>query len=141
MNTAAGNHKISIPGMIYISHAGSIPYKLRRIMNEESGLNKKKQAAIEVVQECFWGDYLVTPQDILERLEKKDAAFGRFLFSKIIENSRHPSKHLKALFPMEDLLPMLDRYLSMSGGKKRVRLVAANITGDHSLVPELQWKR
>ena len=62
MNTAAGNHKISIPGMIYISHAGGMPYKLRRIMNEESGLNKKKQAAIEVVRECFWGDYLSRDQ-------------------------------------------------------------------------------
>ncbi len=103
-------------------------------------MDHKLHSATQVVQECFWDDHLITPQDILEKLEKKDAAFGRFLFSKIIENSRHPSKHLKALFPMEDMLPMLDRYLSMTGGRKRVRLVAANITGDHSLVPELQWK-
>ena len=27
----------------------------------------------------------------------------------------------------------------MSGGKKRVRLVGANLTGRYDLVPELQW--
>ncbi len=104
-------------------------------------MNDKQQSAAQVVRECFWGDYLITPEEILERLESRDSGFERFLFSKIMEQSSFPSKHLKALFSKEDLDPLLDRYLSMSGGKKRVRLVAANISGDHSLVPELQWRR
>lgn len=104
-------------------------------------VHEKLQSATEVIQECFWGDYLLTPQDILDKLEKKDPGFQRFLFSKIIENSRYPSKHLKILFPMQDLLPLLDRYMQASGSKDRVRIVAANIIGDYSLVPEHTWQR
>lgn len=98
------------------------------------------QTAERIARECFWGDYNLSAQDILDGLERKDAGFNRFLFSKIIENSRFPSKDLEALFERKDLLPMLERYLSVSGARQRIRLVAANITGDFSLVPELQWR-
>jgi hypothetical protein len=94
-----------------------------------------------VMAECFWGDYLLSAEDILARLDRGEPGFDRFLFSKIIENSRQPSRHLPVLFPPETLQGMLARYLQMSGGKKRVRLVAANLTGRHDLVPELQWQR
>lgn len=104
-------------------------------------MDNKLNSATQVLNECFWGDYRLSPGDILERLEQNDPGFSRFLFSKIIENSRHPSLHLSILFPEKELLEMLDRYLEMSKGKQRVRLVAANITGNHDLVPELQWKR
>lgn len=104
-------------------------------------MDSKTQTAIKVHQECFWGDYRLAPDDILDRLSQNNPDFNRFLFSKIIENSSFPSKHLTALFPRKELLKMLERYLKISNGKQRVRLVAANITGNHDLVPELQWKR
>ena len=104
-------------------------------------MDRKFRAASQVVEECFWGDYKLSAHDILDRLESKDGAFGRFLFSTINENSRFPSKHLTALFDQKDLLPMLERYLSASGSKRRIRLVAANITSDYDLVREYQWKR
>lgn len=42
-----------------------------------------------VLQECFWGDYHLSAQEILDRLDGNESGFDRFLFSKIIENSRH----------------------------------------------------
>lgn len=104
-------------------------------------MDRTLQSATQVVRECFWGDYTLSPRDILARLKSNDPGFNHFLFSKIIENSRYPSKHLSILFPEKELHELLDRYLEMSGGKQRVRLVAANITGNHDLVPELKWKR
>ncbi|WP_045214435.1 hypothetical protein [Desulfonatronovibrio magnus] len=104
-------------------------------------MNSKLQSATQVVRECFWGDYILSPQDILAKLESNDPGFNYFLFSKIIENSRYPSRHLSILFPKKDLHPMLQRYLRISDNNQRVRLVAANISGNYDLVPELQWKR
>jgi hypothetical protein len=94
-----------------------------------------------VLEECFWGDYRLTPTELLERLEKQDVAFERFLFSKIVENSRYPSRHLRNLLPPERLHPLLERYLAQAGDKKRVRLVAANLTGRPELAPEYRWRR
>ena len=103
-------------------------------------MNDKLRMATQVIQECFWGDYQLSPEDILARLELGDPGFRQFLFSKIIENSRFPSRLLQGLFEKQVLAAMLDRYLVMSGDKERVRLTAANITGNYDLVPERQWQ-
>lgn len=103
-------------------------------------MDEKFAMATQVARECFWGDYRISPEDILARLEQDDPAFKQFLFSKIIENSRFPSRLLQGLFDKQALAVMLDRYLAMSGGKERVRLTAANITGKYDLVPERQWR-
>lgn len=97
--------------------------------------------ADRVIEECFWGDYNLTAAELLVRLEQDDPGFDQFLFSKIIENSRQPSRFLPLLFAPEVLQPLLSRYLQMAKNRKRVRLVAANLTGRYDLVPELQWSR
>jgi len=99
------------------------------------------ESARMIIQECFWGDYQLSAQGILDRLGKNEPSFYRFLFSKIIENSRHPSRHLRNLFPPDILQNLLDRYLEKPGEKKRLRLIAANVTGDYSQAPEYQWRR
>lgn len=94
-----------------------------------------------VMQECFWGEYHLSAQDILDRLNRKEPGFDRFLISKIIENSRHPSRHLRNLFPHSILQNLLDRYLDQAGENKRLRLIVANVTGNYSQAPEYQWRR
>lgn len=98
-------------------------------------------AAERVIKECFWGDYQLTAEEVLSRLKQHDAGFDQFLFSKIVENSRQPSRYLPLLFAPDILKVLLDRYLKITGGGKRVRLVAANLTGRYDLVPELQWPK
>ena len=68
------------------------------------------------------------------------ADFEHFLFSKIMDNSSYPSRHLQTLFAPETLHALLERYLKQAGHTKRVRLVTANLTGQYDLVPEHQWK-
>lgn len=97
--------------------------------------------ARRVVEECLWGDYLLSAEEILSRLDSGQPGFDRFIFSKILENSRKPSWYLPVLFQPEVLETLLTRYLRMAGDKKRVRLVAANLTGRYDLVPELQWQK
>ena len=94
-----------------------------------------------VIQECFWGEYHLSAQEILDRLDRNEPGFNRFLFSKIIENSRHPSRHIRNLFPPTVLEDLLERYLEQAGEKKRLRLIAANLTGNHNQAPEYQWRR
>ena len=103
--------------------------------------DRRVESARIVLKECFWGDYRLTPEEILDRLEKEDVTFERFLFSKIMENSRYPSRHLQNLLPPERLQSLLERYLAQAGNKKRVRLVAANLTGRPELAPEYRWRR
>lgn len=102
-------------------------------------MDDRRTIADKMISECFWGDYSLTANELLVRLEQHDPGFERFLFSKIIENSRQPSRYLPMLFAPEVLQSLLDRYLRMAGSRKRVRLVAANLTGRYDLVPELQW--
>ncbi len=109
----------------------------RRVKMNENRLS----TAERVVQECFWGDYRISAQEILDRLDKGDIDFERFLFSKIMDNSSYPSLHLRTLFAQETLQVLLGRYLKQAGHTKRVRLVAANLTGQYDLVPEEQWTR
>jgi hypothetical protein len=103
--------------------------------------NHRLASAETVLQECFWGDYNLSAQDLLHRLDAGDPGFERFLFSKIMENSSHPSRHLRILFAPRIMNELLQRHLTQSGDKQRVRLVAANLTGNYDLVPELQWNR
>ncbi|MCF8104037.1 MAG: hypothetical protein K9K64_01015 [Desulfohalobiaceae bacterium] len=97
-------------------------------------------SAEAVLQECFWGDYNLSAAEILNRLDRNEPGFDRFLFSKIMNNSKHPSRYLRALFPMETLKRFLEQELKRSGGNKRFRLVAANIFEQYDLVPEYQWR-
>jgi hypothetical protein len=83
----------------------------------------------------------MSAQVILDRLDKHDEDFERFVFSKIMENSIYPSRHLRTLFAPERLQTLLERYLQQAGHTKRSRLVAANLTGHYDLVPEENWAR
>ncbi len=102
---------------------------------------RRLESARIVLNECFWEDYTLTARDLLYRLDSGEPGFDRFLFSKIIENSRHPSRHLRNIFAPDHLSSLLDRYLEQAGDKKRVRLVAANLTSNYRIASEYGWKR
>lgn len=97
-------------------------------------------SAEAVLRECFWGDYQMSAEELLKRLEASEPGFDRLVFSKIIENSAHPSKHLRALFRPEKCQALLDRYLQTGSRRKRLRLVAANLSGNYNLASEYAWK-
>jgi len=101
----------------------------------------KMSSARAVLRECFWGDYDLTAEDILDRLKKNEPGFNRFLFSKIIENSPYASRHLRNLFAPNLLEELLEQYSKQARDKKRLRLITANITGHYDNVPEHQWQR
>jgi hypothetical protein len=91
-----------------------------------------------VLEECFWGEYTITVEDTINRLDKKDTDFIKFLFSKIIENSRYPSRHIKNLFSPPIYNSLIKEYQKKAGDKKRFRLIYANPTGNYDNVPEYQ---
>ena len=107
----------------------------------EKSTNQRLDSARAVLAECFWGDYTLTAQELLRRLDDGEPGFDRFLFSKIIENSRRPSRHLRNLFASDRLKFLLNRHLEQSGANKRARLVAANLTGNYPLASEYGWRQ
>lgn len=115
-------------------------------MKTETNPNDPRLSVVRrLLRECFWGDYLLSAEEILARLDRNESGFARFIFSKIIENGSFPSRDLPLLFTAETLQALLARYLLMTEKQRgrnnqRVRLVAANLTGHYDLVPELQWQ-
>lgn len=98
------------------------------------------ESAKTVLKECFWEEYNLTAKEILENLDKDTPGFRKFLFSKIIENSNYPSKHIKNLFSQTILKSLLEEYLKQAGDKKRIRLISANLTNDYTRASEYQWQ-
>ncbi len=100
-----------------------------------------KEKALELVlRECFWGDYVLSLEDVQRKLQEEDQDFEIFLVSRILEHSSFPSAMLRALFPKERLRSILDR-VSVSGrSAKRKALVRALLLGE-PLEGEEQWIR
>ena len=103
--------------------------------------DQRLKSANTVIKECFWGEYHLTAKELLDRLDSNTHSFNKFLFSKIIENSRYPSRHIGILFPQAVFESLLEEYLGQAGEKKRLRLIGANLTGDYSRAPEYRWQR
>ena len=59
----------------------------------------REEAADKVVRQCFWGDYVLSASDIMTRLDSGETQFARFLFGKIADNARYPSRLIRALVP------------------------------------------
>jgi hypothetical protein len=93
-----------------------------------------------VLRECFWGDYQMSAEELLRRLDKDEPGFDRLVFSKIVENSAYPSRHIRALFHPDKWRTLMDRYMKTGRNAKRLRLVAANMTGNYDLAKEYAWK-
>jgi hypothetical protein len=101
----------------------------------------KVKIAEEMVRECFWGDYHITPERILEKIETSNEEFKIFLISKMIDNARHPSRFLRVLFRPEDLQALLYRVSVLPGSRreKRLRLVKANVLNAKENITEWSW--
>lgn len=104
-------------------------------------MEDRLKAAEKIIDECFWGDYKMNARDLIVKLDNDEPGFSQFLFSKIIENSRFPSKWLKVIFPQDQLERLLNRYTEKNKERRRIRLISANLTGNVDLVPEYQWKK
>lgn len=101
--------------------------------------NSRMISAQAILRECFWKDYQMSAEEVLNRLAENDPGFDRFVFSKIVENSTYPSRHIRVLFEPEKWRALLDRYMKTGRNTKRLRLVAANMTGNCDLAKEYAW--
>jgi hypothetical protein len=102
--------------------------------------DKRKKIINTIIEECFWGEYAVTTEFIIDRLDKNDTDFKKFLFSKIIQNSRYPSHYIRMLFPPAFYKPLIEEYLQTAKDKKRIRLINANLTGKYDDIQGYQWR-
>ena len=101
----------------------------------------RQEAARKVVDECFWGDYVLSESEVLTRLDAGDPDFARFLFGKIADNASYPSRLIRLLFDDSTIREILDATAAQPRwADLHHRLIRANLTGRPDLVPERQWK-
>ncbi len=107
-----------------------------------TGEDARLAAARQALEQCFWGDYALSAEEIVRRLDEDEEAFKRFFFGRIADDARYPSRLLRRLFSPEEIESILaatvdqDRWSDL-----RHRLIRSNLTGDRSLVPERSWSR
>lgn len=100
----------------------------------------RKEAIELVLKECFWGDYILSVEDVERKLQEEDEAFEVFLASRILAHSTFPSARLLALFPEERLRTILDRVTVSGRSAGKMGLVRAVIFGE-PLEGEEEWIR
>jgi len=95
-----------------------------------------------IIKECFWGDYSYTLDDIRNNLNSGDEKFRSFLFSKILYNSKYPSKYLRLLFSDIEIKLYLSKIplQNINYFNLRKKLIMANILGENVEISELSWK-
>ena len=96
----------------------------------------------DVLEDCFWGDYNYSAEEIKKELNSGDERFKLFLFSKIINNSRYPSKYIRAFFDEDEVRFFLSKIPGRQGEgfSRRRQLVMANVLGEISEIKGLQWR-
>jgi len=102
------------------------------------------QAAEVVVRECLWGDYRLTPQELADRIHAgDDMEFKSWIFSKVVDNSSHPSRYIRLLFTIEEARFLLDRSLKTARDRRalRLRLIERNIFGTGEDLMQYSWHR
>jgi hypothetical protein len=112
--------------------------------NHESPGEGSFMKALRVVEkEYFWGDYKLTAAEIVARLQSGDQSFKVWLFSKIVDNSSHPSHYLRVLFSPEEIRRLHERASVGARGRRaaRLALIAHNLLGAGATVAEYAWRR
>ena len=102
------------------------------------------QAAEVVVRECLWGDYHLTPQELAERIHARDdMEFKSWIFSKVVDNSSHPSRYIRLFFTPETTRLLLDRSMKTARDRRaqRLRMIERNVLGEGDELPEHAWHR
>lgn len=96
----------------------------------------------EIIRDCFWGDYTYSVDDIRNELVAGDERFRLFLFTKILNNSRYPSRYIRALFDENEIRFFLSKIPERQGERASLRrqLVRANVLGELSEIKGLKWR-
>ena len=115
-------------------------------MNIKAGKNTltKKRLAGIILKECFWGDYSFTENEIINMTQSDNLKQKQFLFSKIIQNSRHTS-YLLRIFSEKDLKELFRHYKITFNRKlleKRINLSKAILLDeyDDEFIEKYRWK-
>ena len=97
----------------------------------------------EIISDCFWGDYNYSAEDINRELSSGNERFRLLLFSKILNNSRYPSKYIRALFTEDEVrscLLNMPEHLNERSFLRR-QLIKANVLGDNIEIKGLKWRK
>ncbi len=96
----------------------------------------------EIIRDCFSGDYSYTVEDIKKELASDNKRFKLFLFSKILANSKYPSKFIRELFNIDEVRQFLSKIpeRQVERESRRRQLVKANVLGEAIEIKGLKWQ-
>jgi len=102
----------------------------------------REDAAQQVLDECFWGDYRFDVPTLLSRVDEGSDYFDRFLVDRIVKNAVRPSHLLIALYSPDRVLSLIpasgaDDYLDYH--ERRRAVVRANVSGDYDDPAVRSW--
>ncbi|HOJ63247.1 MAG TPA: hypothetical protein PLE45_02395 [Spirochaetota bacterium] len=94
-------------------------------------MNKKRDKIRETVayilKTCFWNDYNINEEMIINKLKSNDIYFKKFIVSKIVNNSDRASIILKRLFNMKELKRLLPDSSHFSYLSEKIKIIRANL--------------
>ena len=100
----------------------------------------KKDALRIILQECFWGDYQISMEQAIDKLQKADPDFEKLITTHIIANSSFPSVYLRAIFSLDKLHSLLENINTSGRTKQRLELAQA-VLFKKQLKAEPSWIR
>lgn len=114
-----------------------------RLFGNMDSTNIDDRIIEDVIHDCFWGDYDYTAGDIRNELSAGGERFKLFLFTKILDNSRYPSKYIRALFTEDEVRFFLSKVKGRLNDRAVLRrqLVMTNVLGEHVEIKGLRWRR
>lgn len=101
---------------------------------------KQRNTLITVLEECFWEDYAIKPEEAESKLNSGDRDFERFLFRRIISDSLFPSNRLNTLFA-HDKLKELFSSINFTGRAADRAALARAVLFNEVWEKEPQWIR
>jgi len=101
----------------------------------------QKETVTDIIRDCFW-EYNFSEDDITSLAKSKDKQEQLFLFSKILENSKHLLKSMK-IFSKNDLERLTNLYALPSFKyeymARRINIVEYYFLDKPLTINELKW--
>ena len=113
-------------------------------MDADCSDTERLTAAEQVLAECFWGDYVLSAQQVVAAASGDDEWMSGLVFGKIVDNASHPTPLLLCLFGRERLPKLLEREERRATSRRRrtrLLLIRANALGERVDLPQYSWTK
>lgn len=117
---------------------------LSTVMERKCSDKERLSSAKSVLEECFWGVYNLSPEQVVSAASGDDEWMRGLIFGKIVDNASHPTPLLLCLFGREGIAELLEREEQRTTNRRRrtrLLLIRANALGERVNLPQYSWTK